>query len=141
MKKTPEWRSWYSAKRRCHTPSSQDFPRYGAKGVEVCAEWRHSFETFYRDMGPRPPGTSLDRYPDPHGHYTKENCRWATPRQQANNRRNSLVVMLDGQTMTLKEAARARGASYHLARERMHRGWPLEAALSLPPSQQKLIHR
>ena len=57
---------------------------YGELGVTVCGRWR-VFENFLTDMGPRPTGRSLDRYPNPEGNYEPGNCRWATPRQQRHN--------------------------------------------------------
>jgi hypothetical protein len=93
---------------RCDNPNNKDFHRYGKKGVQVCERW-YRFENFYADMGPRPKGTSIDRYPDPHGDYEPTNCRWATPIQQAQNRRNAVFVILDGEKMNASEAARRLG--------------------------------
>ena len=71
---------------RCeHTNFTVPYSRYGAKGRTVCERW-HTFLNFLADMGERPPGTTLDRYPDQDGNYGPGNCRWATPAEQARNR-------------------------------------------------------
>jgi hypothetical protein len=73
---------------RCNNPKHSAYPRYGGKGVTVCDEWANSFEAFLHDMGERPPGQTLDRIDGSKG-YQKANCRWATPRQQYENKPNA----------------------------------------------------
>ena len=87
MVNTPTWLSWRSMLARCGNPNATDYERYGGRGISVCHEWG-SFETFYRDMGARPPGKSLDRI-NTNGNYEPGNCRWATSAEQNQNRRNN----------------------------------------------------
>lgn len=96
-KVTREYRSWQAAIERCYDPKRKDFPGWGGRGVTVSKQWLspkyggdvHGFERFLAHMGPRPAGTSLDRWPNPAGNYEPGNVRWATREQQQENRRLS----------------------------------------------------
>jgi hypothetical protein len=87
MTKTPEYNAWIHAKARCFNPKNNSFARYGGRGIKMCKEWASSFESFYAYIGPRPNGTTLDRYPNNDGNYEPGNVRWATIAQQNSNRR------------------------------------------------------
>lgn len=85
--KTREYNIWKGMRQRCENPNNDDFDLYGGRGIKVCRRWK-DFANFLADMGPRPtPQHSIDRYPNNDGDYEPTNCRWATPEQQANNKR------------------------------------------------------
>ncbi len=83
-----EYCSWQMMKQRCLNPNHTGYSDYGGRGITVCERWCLSFKHFLEDMGERPSGMSIDRI-NSNGNYEPSNCRWATPKQQRNNRRMS----------------------------------------------------
>lgn len=129
---TPTYRTWVNMKNRCASPNNPRWKDYGGAGIKLDPRW-YDFENFLKDMGERPQGKTLDRYPDPHGNYTKKNCRWATPQQQQNNMRNNRLETFNGHTQTLADWARELGVNTSTLRKRIDRGWTIERAFTETP--------
>jgi hypothetical protein len=90
---------------RCYRQTDKQYPNYGGRGIVVCDRWLDSFQAFVDDMGEPPPRTFIDRI-DNNGNYTPENCRWADAKTSATNTRATILVTLDGETMSVSEACR-----------------------------------
>lgn len=134
---TREHRAWLDMKRRCNNPKRSDYRWYGGRGITVCAEWEHSFENFLSALGPCPAGLTLDRIESSIG-YQPGNCRWATPQQQANNRRTNRLLTLGNETHTMAEWSRRTGLTMPTIQLRVgRRGWSVERALTTPPLKAK----
>lgn len=114
-------RTWGAMIARCTDPSNKGFANYGGRGIAVCREWLESFAQFAIDVGPRPEGHSLERI-DNNGNYCKENCKWATRTEQANNRRTNRRIAVDGVTQTVAQWARQLGVSCHVIHTRIYLG-------------------
>lgn len=127
MRKSPEYSSWLAMKGRCCDPGNKDYPRWGGRGITVCKEWAASFEAFYSHIGPRPPGTSIDRLNGARG-YEPGNVRWATPKEQARNRRDLVIVETPHGQMALVDYAKMLGITKGAAHLRLKRG-KLEGAV------------
>ena len=104
------YRSWESMKRRCTNPTTAGFASYGGRGISICPRWL-DFEAFLSDMGERPDGRSLDRI-NVNGNYEPGNCRWATPTEQARNKRSS--VFRDRDVILLRALAQQSGNALEL---------------------------
>ena len=83
---TVEYNAWTHMIQRCTNKKNKNYFDYGGRGIRVCSRWR-KFENFLADVGRRPKGKTLDRFPNTSGNYKPGNVRWATPKEQANNRR------------------------------------------------------
>ncbi len=98
--------SYISMKARVLNPNAHAYENYGGRGIKICESWLEGgFEQFLADMGERPDGKSLDRI-DHNGDYCPENCRWSTPKEQAENRRSSVLVTFNGETKCISAWAR-----------------------------------
>jgi hypothetical protein len=88
LTKNKLYHTWYGMKKRCYNTNSINYKYYGGRGITICDRWLgvDGFKNFLEDMGQRPIGTSIDRI-NVNGNYELSNCRWATPKQQLNNRR------------------------------------------------------
>jgi len=135
----PEFSVWSSMIDRCHEEGSISYKNYGALGIAVCERWRASFDAFLEDVGVRPPGRNgkrakytLDRIDTSKG-YMPGNVRWATWREQQNNRRNNRRVTFNGETHSLAEWGRRTSLGRALVRYRLERGWSVEDALTKTP--------
>lgn len=139
---TPEWDTWQGIRRRCRKPLGPGYNHYGAVGVVVCDGWHDSVEAFVTDMGPKPSRRhSIDRKDNAHGytcghcpdcfaHDWPANCRWATSKEQALNRRSTRLITFRGETLCMKDWARRIGVSIQVLSHRLAAGWPLEEALT-----------
>lgn len=125
---SPEYIAWDGMIQRCSNPNNRRWKDYGGRGIKVCERWRR-FENFFADMGERPEGKSLDRYPDNDGNYEPGNCRWATPKQQQNNTRAVRIIEHEGMRGTVTEMAIRNGIKPHTLTCRLLRGWGVEDAL------------
>jgi hypothetical protein len=131
--RSPTYRSWQSMIARCAQPSNPAFAHYKRRGITVCDRWRN-FENFLADMGERPSGTTLDRWPNNDGNYEPGNCRWATKQEQGNNRITNIHFTYRGVKFTLAELVRHTGVSKETLRVRLVRpgGWSVEDAVETP---------
>ena len=115
---------------RCYRPAEPTYLHYGARGIVVCERW-HNFVNFLTDMGATPNGMQLDRI-DKSGNYDPINCRWATPSQQARNKRNTLMIEFNGRRLSVADWADTVSINYQALRHRLHLGWSAARALTTP---------
>lgn len=125
--KTSVYEIWKNMISRCQNESQKCYPNYGGRGIAVCDRWKESFERFFEDVGPRPPGTTLDRIDNNKG-YEPGNCRWATPKQQGRNRRSNCVLTVRGVTGCLTELCEHFKVPYARTLGRLHMGWDADVA-------------
>lgn len=130
-KRDPTYTVWRTMRQRCLYKKHKSFDRYGGRGIRICKEW-DSFELFFADMGAKPKGMTLGRI-DNEGDYCKQNCRWETPLEQANNKSSNVFITFGGQTKTIAEWARSQNIRSDTLRFRLKSGWDIEKALTTIP--------
>lgn len=129
---TLEYTAWVHVIGRCYNKNNPDYERYGGRGITVCDRWLNSFENFYADMGIKPTTAhSIDRVKNNEG-YHPNNCRWATPAEQARNRSTTVYIEYNGRSMCLKDWAINLNISYAALKKRRLLGWSIEKMLTTP---------
>jgi len=126
--KTRLYRIWILVKNRCNNKNDPD---YGGRGIKLCKEWE-VFENFFKwsnNTGYNKK-LELDRK-DVNGNYCPKNCRWVTPREQQNNRRNNRIIEIDGEKNTLVEWCRIYKKNYHTVFGRLKKGGNIINALTI----------
>lgn len=137
-KGTGIYRSWDGMIQRCTNPNTKGYHNYGGRGITVCDRWLHSFANFLKDMikGWKP-GFTIERK-DKNGNYCKDNCKWATRKQQARNRRDNLCIPYNGKIRLFVELCEEYNMPRNLVYDRFYRyGWTLEDALTTPVGQRR----
>lgn len=133
---SPTYKAWSGMKQRCSCKDRKDYYLYGGRGIKVCARWQ-KFDVFLLDMGIKPQGHQLDRINN-NGNYEPKNCRWATPKQNANNRRSNCLITYKGKTQTIQAWADELDIGRGCLRDRLNRyKWSVERALSEPTQKHK----
>ena len=130
---TKTYKVWSHMRERCLQRNTKSFQSYGGRGITICERW-NTFENFYEDMGEKPEGKSLDRIDNNSG-YCKENCRWATQKEQMNNTRNNVLVTYHGETKTLTQWADEKGIHARNLRHRLKKWKRIEDVFCVPVSR------
>ena len=130
--------SWSGAKYRCHNKNVHEkdpetWARYGGRGIKMCDRWRYSFENFLNDMGIKPTiGLELDRWPNQDGNYEPGNCRWATGKENSQNRSSSIDITWQGITKNASEWARDFELGLSTFHARFKAGMTMEQIRDIP---------
>lgn len=132
---TPTYNTWRGMIDRCYQPSHTSYARYGGKGIKVCDRWLESVHAFISDMGERAPGMTIERR-DSSKDYYPENCRWATQREQNNNKSDTRFITWQGRTQHMTAWAAELGMSpaalhYRLTKMKL----PIDVAFTTPVSR------
>ena len=111
-------------RQRCRNPRNEEYANYGGRGITVCERWsgKGGLHNFLEDMGIPEDGMSIDRI-DNNGNYEPSNCRWATPKQQTINRRQTVYLEHNGKRMTIEGWAEELGVKAKMLSERYRRRW------------------
>ena len=129
MADTPIYTTWQRIKDRCTNPNNPKYKDYGGRGIKVCDKWLKSFDDFFADMKNKPSSChTIDRI-NVNGDYEPNNCRWATPKEQANNTRRNRLLTCNEETHTMAEWASIVNINYNTISQRLRRGWPISKAL------------
>lgn len=125
----PIYRVWSNMMTRCYNKKSTKYNYYGGRGIVVCDKW-HIFQNFLDDMGDVKNGMTIDRI-DVNGNYCKENCRWVSKKEQANNRRSNRKFIVNGKVMTLAQISESFNINYGTLWSRINRGLSIEKSLKI----------
>lgn len=133
LSKTKVYRARENLILRCDDRKSRSYRSHGGRGIRYEPKWKDSFVAFLEDVGlPPSPNHSLDRFPNPNGHYVPGNVRWATLDEQELNKTRKVTYPWRGKDQDLMAWHRELGIPYHTLRKRLRMGWSIEEAFSTP---------
>lgn len=122
---------WHGIRARCLNPKSKDYPRYGGRGIDIDPRW-NDFAVFAADVGePAAEGLTIDRIDNARG-YWPGNVRWATDREQSNNRSTNVYLEFGGKRLTLAQWSEETGVGITTLHYRLTAGWSVERMLTTP---------
>lgn len=140
MRGTRFYNTWRGTKQRCDNKKGTGYNNYGGRGITVCDEWM-KFENFRDDMLPSylehcekfgEKNTFIDRI-DNNGNYCKENCRWATRKEQNNNQKSNKLLTYKGKTQNLSQWSEELNINYHTLYGRIYNyKWSIKKAFEFP---------
>jgi hypothetical protein len=126
---------WKDMLKRCSNRNNKDYKNYGDRGITVCERWldkENGFKNFLEDMGePSSKHHSIDRINNDLGYY-KENCRWATSKEQARNTSRSRIIVFNEKTQCVSDLANDHNINKNVLGYRLNNGWSIEEALNTP---------
>lgn len=130
--KLPEYFIWKGMIDRCNNINNTSYKYYGKRGINVCSAWLTSFEKFYMDMGNCPSNKhSIERIDNTKNYY-KNNCKWATSKEQARNKRTTITVVYEGISKPLATWCEELNLDYSRTLKRIKRGYSIKVAFELP---------
>lgn len=140
MRNTRLYNIWRSMRQRCSNPKTINYHNYGGKGIKVCEDWSKDFMIFYNwamENG-YSENLSIDRI-NPDGNYEPDNCRWASCKEQNNNRHSNKFLELNGQKHTIAEWANITGIKLGTIWARLNKGWSVKDALTIKPNCKEVV--
>lgn len=122
---------WNCMLDRCYNKNNEHYKHYGERGIKVCDEWKSNFENFieWAKNNGYADNLTIDRI-DVNGNYCPQNCRWATIKEQANNKRNNNFITYNGKTQTIAQWSRELNIKRGCLELRYHKGWEVEDILN-----------
>lgn len=134
MRHTRLYDIWRGMKQRCYNPKTNRYKNYGGRGICVCDEWKNDFQSFYNwaISSGYSDDLTIDRI-NTDGNYEPGNCRWATVKQQANNRTSNNIVEFNGESHTLTQWSEITGIKMATIWARLQKGWSVSDALTVKP--------
>lgn len=122
------YQTWQGMKTRCLNPNTASYKNYGGRGITIDAKWM-DYSGFLEDMGERPDGHTLERLDNSKG-YSKDNCKWASTKEQARNTRQNVNLTHNGKTMCMMDWSKELNIPYPTIQDRVRRGWSVDKVLT-----------
>lgn len=143
MTRTRLYREWSGIKARCYNENHPNYKNYGLRGITMCRAWKDDFMAFYawaKESGydeNAPRGVYTLERKDNDGPYSPDNCRWITIKEQGLNKRNTVRLTHNGETLLISEWAKRTGISEGCIRLRLRKGWEVSRTLTEPLHEEK----